>query len=111
MNNVTSPRSDDAGIETEIIAKGLSAPRVSLADLNANVADVEIIKHVSKSGQVLRWAVITTQNGYAVVGKPSCSVSPENDNAEIGERLATENARSELWPLMGYALRSALSNA
>ena len=69
---------------------------------------IEIVKHVSKSGQVLRWAVITTLNGFAVVGKPSCAVSSSNDNADIGEKVAIENSREELWPLIGYELRSKL---
>lgn len=99
----------DQTTESEIQGKGLIAPRVTLNDLEANIADVEIVKHVSKSGQVLRWAIITARNGFAVVGKPSCSISPENDNAAIGERLALDNARSELWPLMGYQLRTRLS--
>lgn len=98
----------DQAIEQQIRAKGLTAPRVTLADLEANIADIEIVKHVSKTGQVLRWAVITTQNGFAAVGKPSVAVSPANDNAEIGEKVAIENTRSELWPLMGYELRSKL---
>jgi hypothetical protein len=71
----------------------------------------EIVKHVSHSGQVLRWAVLTARNGFAVTGRPSCSVSAANDNAEIGERVAIENARAELWPLMGYALRERLASA
>lgn len=96
-------------IEKEIQAKQLNAPRVSLADLDANIADVEIVKHISKTGQVLRWAVITTQNGYAVVGKPSCAVSSANDNAELGESIAVTNSRNELWPLMGYELKSKLT--
>lgn len=101
----------DAQIEQEIQAKGLTAPRITPADIQANIADVEIVKHVSKSGQVLRWAVITATNGYAVVGKPSCSVSSQNDDQEIGEKVAIENSRQELWPLMGYELRSKLASA
>ena len=99
----------DQSIEQEIQAKGLTAPRVTLADLNANIVHTEIVKHVSQSGQVLRWAVLTVKNGHAVHGEPSCSVSPENDNAEIGEKIAVENARRALWPLMGYELRSKLA--
>ena len=38
MNNITSPRTDDAGIEQEIKAKGLTAPRVTPADIEANIA-------------------------------------------------------------------------
>lgn len=101
----------DQEIEQEIQAKGLAAPRVTLAELKANVADVEIVKHVSSSGQVLRWAVVTTRNGFSVAGKPSCSASPENDDEQIGQKLAIDNAYDELWPLMGYALKQALHNA
>jgi len=98
----------DKDIEQEIQAKGLTAPRVTTDDLKANIAHTEIVKHVSVTGQVLRWAVLTTQNGFAVTGKPSCSVSSANDNSEIGEKIAIENAESELWPLMGYLLKQRL---
>ena len=37
MNNVSSPRTDDSGIEQEIVAKGLTAPRVTPADIEANI--------------------------------------------------------------------------
>ena len=96
-------------IEQEIQAKGLTAPRVMPSDMQANILHTEIVKHVSPSGQVLRWAVLTTRNGFAVTGRPSASVSSANDNAEIGERVAIDNAKQELWPLMGYALREELS--
>lgn len=99
----------DQAIEQEIQAKGLTAPRVTPQDIEANIIDTEIVKHVSKSGQVLRWAILTARNGFAVVGKPSCSVSSENDNAEIGEKVAIGNSKDELWPLMGYELRSKLA--
>jgi len=36
-------------------------------------------------------------------------VSSANDNAEIGEKVAITNSREELWPLMGYELRSKLA--
>lgn len=102
--------SDDA-IEREIAAKGLTAPRVTLADLKANIQHVEYVKHVSHGGGILRWAVITTANGFSVTGRPSAAVSVENDNAEIGEAVALENATAELWPLMGYALKEQLHRA
>lgn len=95
--------------ETAIQRKKLNAARVTPADLEANIHATEICTFRSFSGQTLRWAVITTKNGFAVTGRPSCSVSPENDDEEIGVRVAIENARSELWPLMGYALREKLA--
>ena len=98
-------------IEKDILSKGLTAPRITPSDLDANIADIEIVKHVARSGKVLRWAVLTTQNGFAVVGKPSAAVSVENDNAEVGEKIAIANSREELWPLMGYELQGKLASA
>lgn len=103
--------STEQKIESEIQAKGLTAPRLSPEDLDRNIAHTEIVKHVSHSGQVLRWAVLTTRNGFAVTGRPSASVSAANDDQEIGEKLAMDNARQELWPLMGYQLREQLYQA
>lgn len=85
------------------------APKVTPADMEANIVHTEIVKLVSKSGQILRWAVLTAKNGFAVTGRPSVAVCPENDNADIGEAIAIENAKHELWPLMGYALRSKIN--
>jgi len=108
MQHINSPRTDDDSIEQEIQAKGLNEPRITPADLKANVVDIEFVKHVSKSGQVLRWAVLTTRNGFAVTGRPSASVSPLNDDPAIGESVAIENAKNELWSLMGYALKERM---
>jgi hypothetical protein len=107
MHNSESPRTDDAGLEPRLQAIS-TAPRVTLAALEANVKDVEYVKHVSKSGQILRWAVITTLNGFAVTGDPSASVSPDNDDQQIGEQVAYDNAKSKLWQFMGYALKEQL---
>lgn len=108
MHNIKSPRADDDGIESLIKAKGLNAPRVKPQDVQDNIDHVEIVKFISKSGQVLRWAVITTKNGYSVAGRPSCSASSENDDAEIGEHIAIENSTSEIWPLLAFRLRDRL---
>jgi hypothetical protein len=99
---------NDQEIEQEITTKNLTAPRVTLSDVNHNIKHIEYVKHVSPSGQVLRWAVITANNGFAIVGKPSCAISAENDNAELGEKIALDNSRDMMWELMGYALRSKL---
>lgn len=111
MHRTPSPDNSDTGIERQIVDKGLTAPRVTLPDLNANIVDTEILKYVSKTGKVLRWAILTTKSGFAVTGRPSVAVSAENDDASIGEQVALDNARNELWPLMGYALAERLSEA
>lgn len=100
-----SPPSDSV-FEAEIQAKGLTAPRVTPAELEAVIGSTDIVKFVAPSGQILRWAVLTCLNGYAVTGAPSVSVSRENDDEEIGERIATESAKRELCSLLGYELMS-----
>jgi len=109
MHHIQSPRTDDGAIEQEIVAKGKTAPRVKPGDLDAEIKVVEFVKFISGGGQVLRWCVITTQNGFAVTGRPSASVSPENDDQDIGEKVAFENAKNELWPLLGFRLRDKLA--
>lgn len=99
----------DDDIEQEIQAKSLTAPRVTTQDLDANIRHIDIVTYVSPSGQTLRWAVIETASGFLVPGKPSASVSPENDDEELGVKIAVDNARNELWPLMGYALKEQLN--
>lgn len=101
---------EDQTTEQAIVAAGANvAPRVAPADIEANIVATEIVKHVSVSGQVLRWAVLTTRSGYSVAGEASCSVSNENDRQAIGEAVAIENSKQALWPLMGYALKEKLT--
>ncbi len=47
------------------------------------------------------------QNGFTIIGK-SAPASPENYDADLGKRLAYEDAVRQAWPLEGYALRSVL---
>lgn len=109
--HIQSPDTSDAGIERACQAFGLTAPRVTQKDLESNIVHTEIVEHISHGGQVLRWAVLTTKSGYAVTGDPSVSVSPENDKPEIGVPVAIANARSKLWPLMGYELKQRVALA
>jgi hypothetical protein len=119
MHNVQSPRSDDDAIEQEILRKGLTAPRVTPADIEANIA----AEHYFTVGAALRAlghptddafdlttvVALKTRNGFTVYGKSACA-SPENFNAELGVKIARQDAVNQLWPLMGYALREKLAN-
>jgi hypothetical protein len=107
----TSMTTTGQNIEALIQSKGLTAPRVTPQDLADNIKHYEFVTYVSNGGQVLRWCVITTTSGYAVTGDPSCSASSANDNQEVGETIALDNAKRAMWPLMGYALKERLSNA
>lgn len=101
-----SIRDDD--LEAEIKSKGLTFPRVTLESINNKIVDIEIVKHITKSGSVLRWGVINMENGFSITGSPSASVSPKNDNQEIGEKIAINNAKNRISELEGYLLKQTL---
>lgn len=86
----------------------MNAPRITQAELEDRIDHVEYVKHVTPRGQVLRWCVITLDNGYAVTGKPSVAVSPENDNEKIGKEMAYAAAEDAIWPLLGFLLKDKL---
>ena len=119
----------DKDIEQEIQAKGLTAPRVTPGDIEANIvaeyyftaadgalgflsttdADpVTSFSNLPPSLHLLTFCVLVLQNGFTVVGKSACA-SPENFNAELGRKIARQNAVQKIWPLMGYELRSKLT--
>ncbi len=58
---------------------------------------------------LLTLCVLVTRNGFTVVGKSACA-SPANFNPEIGKRIARGDAINQLWPLLGYELRTKLAN-
>lgn len=115
MFNVQSPRTDDSAIEQEIKAKGLTAPRVTPADIEANIVSEHYFTAagaamVTSPGplDLLTFCVLVLRNGFTVTGESACA-SPENFDAEIGRKIARENAKQKLWPLMGYALKDRLA--
>ena len=58
---------------------------------------------------LLTFCVLGLRNGFTVTGESACA-SQENFNAEIGRRIARENAVDKIWPLMGYELKSSIAN-
>jgi hypothetical protein len=122
MNHITSPDTSDSGIERLIQTKGKTAPRVTPADIEANIATEHYFTAYDgvKSGRVIRsepanaqalklltFCVLVLRNGFTVTGESACA-SPENFDADIGKKIARQNAVNKIWPLMGYELRSQL---
>lgn len=93
-------------IEQEIQAKGLTAPRLTPALIDAAIAKEQY--HVFE-GSCLTVCCLTLQNGFTVTGESACA-SPENFNAELGQKIAREKARDKIWPLEGYLLKQRLFN-
>ena len=96
---------DEAAIENEIQAKGLNAPRLSPAHIDAQIVGEDY--HVFP-GTTLTVCCLKLQNGFTVTGE-SAAASPENFDVEIGRKIARTNAREKIWALEGYLLRSKLA--
>ena len=110
-------------IEQEIQAKGLNAPRVTPADVEASIASEHYFtatealvgqtrgpewQATPKELDALTFCVLVLKNGFTVTGESACA-SPANFNAEIGRKIARQHALSKIWPLLGYELRSKLA--
>ena len=107
------------------------APRVTPADIDANIVSEHYftardgrrgaIQDGTYEGRerpefgesdlarldLLTFCVLVLRNGFTVTGESAC-VSRENFNAEIGRKVARENAIEKMWPLLGYALKDKL---
>lgn len=95
---------DEAAIETEIQAKGLNAPRLTPAHIDGQI--ISEAYHVFP-GTTLTVCALTLRNGFHVTGERAAA-SPTNFDKEIGRKIARDNARSKIWALEGYMLRSKL---
>ena len=113
-------------IEQEIQANGLTAPRVTPDDIEANIdsehyftaldgvdgyyrggPEAQAVKNAKALG-LLTFCVLVLRNGFTVTGESACA-SPENFDAELGRKIARQNAINKVWPLMGYALKERLA--
>ena len=122
-------------IEQDIQSAGANvAPRITPDDIEANIASqyfftaadgaVGVFAHERAADgmgmfpgdlpsyetplRLLTFCVLVLRNGFTVTGESACA-SPENYNADIGRKIARQNAVAKIWPLMGYELRSQLS--
>ena len=120
---------NDQQIEQEIQAKGLTAPRVTPEDIEANIASEHYFTAedgvVGEEGMrpedyfyakidpqlsLLTFCVLVLRNGFTVTGESACA-SPENFDAELGRKIARQNAIGKMWPLMGYHLKQKLAES
>jgi hypothetical protein len=126
--------SDDA-IEQEIQAKGKTAARVTPEEIEnviysehyftaahgvegacANLQLWQTFKDVDTlQGErapespldLLTFCVLVLRNGFSVTGESACA-SRQNFDAEIGRKIARQNAVAKIWPLQGYLLKERM---
>lgn len=118
--------------EQAIIDAGKTAPRVTPADLDAEIAAGSVYYFTALEGVIgnqllnnptgqghvggiengetlglITICCIVLANGFKVIGT-SAPVSASNFRAEIGRAAAFNKARNELWPLLGFRLADRL---
>lgn len=127
----------DQEIEKEIQEKGLNAPRVTPEHIQETIASEHYFtaedgviglceKHEVKKDSgtfeltksavdlsdkspisLLTFCVLVLKNGFTVTGESACA-SHENFDAEIGRKIARQNAVQKIWMLEGYLLKQRL---
>lgn len=114
--------SDSLQATEDLGARGAVAPRVTLQDINNAIGAEHFFtggEAIAALGQptdphspldMLTICLIVMRNGFVVIGK-SAPASPENFDPAKGRTFAREDAIRQLWPLMGFALRSRLAGA
>lgn len=121
---VVDPGTD--ALEREIQAKGLTAPRVTKEDIEAEIVSEHYFigsdaiqqanaVHVFKGDgwylgatQRMTFCVLQLKNGFTVTGESAC-VSAENFDAQIGRDIARANAIEKMWLLLGFRLADKLA--
>ncbi len=111
---------NDNEVEKEIQAKGLTAPRVTLAHIEGCIAYEYYTTADQLAGiatAVLGPACVQVptmidvspllENGFTVTGESACA-SPENFDAELGRKIARGKAIDKVWMLEGYLLKQRL---
>lgn len=92
----------DKGIEKEIQAKGLTAPRLTPTSIEALISYAEYYRVVNTTCTICS---LVLMNGYVVVGK-SAAISMANFDEELGKKIAYADARDQIWALEGYHIKS-----
>ena len=118
-----------ADLEQEIQAKADNGPRVTPADIEANIAcehyftaadgviGQQAIKTIEDAWdieapaplQLLTFCVLLLKNGAKVVGINYGAIDPAQHSAEIGRQKARAQAVDKVYELLGFRLRDELT--
>ena len=96
--------SHEYDIEKQIQAKNLNAPRLTPADIDAQIKYCEYWVVPNTTTTV---CAMILQNNFVVTAM-SAAASMENFDREIGEKVAYANAHNQIWALEGYLLKQKL---
>ena len=108
------------------LEKRAVAPRVTMEQVNNSIAKEFFFtaadgvrgatKHAhkmqgaSENMELLTFCVLVMKNGFTVTGQSACA-DAKNFQKDIGQRIAREDAISKIWELLGYELKTKLTEA
>jgi hypothetical protein len=118
---------NDKEIEQEVQEKELLSPRVTFEDIQSQIASevyfsagdgiigcpsspTIFTEKEFDQFDMITFCVLIMKNGHRIVGINEGPVSSTNYDAELGRKMARANAIDKIWPLLGYELRTKLSN-
>lgn len=100
-----------ADIEAEIASEHYFTAAEGVAGSSARIVGGQVTIGVHPSPLplgLLTFCVLVLRNGFTVTGESACA-SPENFDAEIGRKVARQNAVAQIWKLLGFRLRDKLA--
>ena len=68
----------------------------------------QTIAGVERALDVLTYCLVVLHNGFTATGASACA-SQENFDAEIGRKIARQNAVAKIGPLLGFRLRDQIA--
>lgn len=109
----------DDSVETMNQAKGKTAARITPEQVEANIsAEYSFTLDKALTGCPLvegldrvTLSVIVLRNGTKLVGVNYGAIDPARHDPEMGRTEARKEAIEQVWPLMGYELRSQLAQS
>lgn len=102
---MTTPQ--ELTFETEINARGLNAPRLTPADIDAAIVSETFT--MTPSGKTMVCELVL-KNGFSIIGLNSC-VSRENFREDIAQEKSRQLARDKVWELLSFDLHTKVQRS
>ncbi len=111
-DDVTVPRVLPADLEAEIATEHYFTAYDGVLGALSGQEDLadKAVARIPKPLRLLTFCVLVLKNGYTVTGT-AAPASAKGFVAEVGRRVARQNALAQMWPLLGFQLRDAIAEA
>lgn len=76
----------------------MTPKKLTIEDIQSKI---ESAIYMQPAGTTVTLAILTLSNGYSVTGESAC-LNPADFDAEMGKKIAYENAEEKIWVLEGY---------